>query len=93
VLNGKRSETPQLNSITATQSFDDFDRYRGDDLLYVPRKKVGVLRGNALNEFRFYHGPVALDWSLQIGEISVKHKTVRFRAKADIARPSPDVSL
>jgi hypothetical protein len=73
-LNWKRSETPQFNSITATQSIDDFVQYRGDDLLYVPRKKVRVLRGNALYEFRFYHGPVT-HWILQIGEISVKHES------------------
>jgi hypothetical protein len=47
-LGRKRSETPQLDSITAPQSFDDFVQYCGDDLLYVPLKKVRVLRGNAL---------------------------------------------
>jgi hypothetical protein len=47
-LGRKRSESPQLNSITAPQSFDDFVQYCGDDLLYVPLKKVRVLRGNAL---------------------------------------------
>jgi hypothetical protein len=78
VLNWKRSETPQLNSITATQSFDDLVQYRGDDLLYVPLKKMRVLRGNAFYEFRFYHGPVSDSWNLQIGEISVKQPLMMF---------------
>jgi len=31
-------------------------QYRVDDLLYVALIKVRVLRGDALYEFRFYHG-------------------------------------
>ena len=55
----KSSETPKLDSIPATQGFDDFVNYRVDDLLYVLLIKVRVLRDNALHEFRFYHGPEA----------------------------------
>jgi hypothetical protein len=47
-LGRKRSETPQLDSITAPQSFDDFVQYYGDDLLNVSLKKVRVLSENTL---------------------------------------------
>jgi hypothetical protein len=47
-LGRKRSETPQLDSITALQSFGDFVQYCGDDLINVSLKKVRVLSGNTL---------------------------------------------
>jgi hypothetical protein len=54
-LGRKRTETSQLDSITATQSFGDFVQYCGDDLVNVSLKKVRVLSGNALYEIGFYH--------------------------------------
>jgi hypothetical protein len=47
-LGRKRTKTPQLDPITATQSFGDFVQYCGDDLVNVSLKKVRVLSGNAL---------------------------------------------
>src|SRR5262249_57322758 len=61
----KRPKTPQFDSITATQSLDHFVEYRFDDLFYDALIKLRVLRGNALYEFRFYHGRrCPLLWSL-----------------------------
>jgi hypothetical protein len=46
-LGCKGSETPKLDSIPATQSFDDFVKYGVDYVRYVSLKKVRVLSGNA----------------------------------------------
>jgi len=70
-LSRKGSEPPQFDSISTTQSFDHFVQYRVDDFLYVALKKVWVLRGNTLYEFRFYH-----ERSLQIGAIFVKRPRI-----------------
>jgi hypothetical protein len=48
-LGRKRSETPELDSITAPQSFGDFVQYCGDDLVNVSLKEVRVLSGNTLH--------------------------------------------
>jgi hypothetical protein len=60
----KRLRTPKLDSIPATQSFDDFVNYRVDDVLYVPLSslcpaeiKVRVLRSDAAYQLGFYHYP------------------------------------
>ena len=52
-LNREGSETPQFDSISATQGVDHFVQYRVDDLIYVALIKVRVLRRNALYEFGF----------------------------------------
>jgi hypothetical protein len=55
----KAPKTPQFDSLSTTQSLDNLVEYRVDDLLYVALIKVRVLLGNALYEFRFYHGPAS----------------------------------
>jgi hypothetical protein len=52
-LGSKDSETPKLNSIPATQSFDDLVKYHVDDLLYVALVKVPVLRSDASYQVGF----------------------------------------
>jgi hypothetical protein len=47
-LSRKRSETPQLHSISARQSFNDLVQYCVDDFLNIPLVKVRVPRRNAL---------------------------------------------
>jgi hypothetical protein len=86
-LGRKHSETSQLNSISATQSFDHFVEYRVNDLLYVALKKVRVLRGNALYEFRFYHGR-----RLQMGAIFVKRIDHTVEVSLQICEWIPQLS-
>jgi hypothetical protein len=80
-LGRKGSETPKLDSISATQSFDDFVKYRVDDVLYVSLVKVRVLRSDAPYQVGFYHiQPRITGW--QIGQMSVKQPSLGFGHEA-----------
>jgi hypothetical protein len=77
ILAEKGSETPKLDSIPATQSFDDFVKYGVDDVRYVSLVKVRVLRSDAPYQVGFWHvQPWLRGW--QIGQMSVKQPSLRF---------------